>query len=101
MRKPKRNTPEGTAAKFVETTGVDALAISFGTVHGVYKTTPKLSFKVIGIHYPFSNCLICSEYSALTQKLVYQSCFSVVNVCYNSYISQIISLTHKNFPLFL
>ena len=35
------------AAKFVETTGVDALAISFGTVHGVYKTTPKLSFKVI------------------------------------------------------
>ena len=35
------------AAQFVETTGVDALAISFGTVHGVYKTTPKLSFKVI------------------------------------------------------
>ena len=35
------------AAKFVETTGVDALAISFGTVHGVYKTKPKLSFKVI------------------------------------------------------
>jgi len=26
---------------------VDALAISFGTVHGVYKTTPKLSFSVI------------------------------------------------------
>lgn len=35
------------AANFVETTGVDALAISFGTVHGVYKTKPKLSFKVI------------------------------------------------------
>jgi len=35
------------AAEFVEKTGVDALAISFGTVHGVYKTTPKLSFKVI------------------------------------------------------
>lgn len=35
------------AAKFVQTTGVDALAISFGTVHGVYKTTPKLSFGVI------------------------------------------------------
>lgn len=35
------------AAKFVETTNVDALAISFGTVHGVYKTTPKLSFGVI------------------------------------------------------
>ena len=35
------------AAEFVKTTSVDALAISFGTVHGVYKTTPKLSFKVI------------------------------------------------------
>ena len=35
------------AKRFVEETGVDALAISFGTVHGVYKTTPKLSFTVI------------------------------------------------------
>ena len=35
------------AARFVAETGVDALAISFGTVHGVYKTTPKLSFSVI------------------------------------------------------
>ena len=35
------------AAEFVETTGVDALAISFGTVHGIYKTTPKLSIDVI------------------------------------------------------
>ena len=35
------------AAEFVGTTGVDALAISFGTVHGIYKTTPKLSIDVI------------------------------------------------------
>ena len=35
------------AARFVAETGVDALAISFGTVHGVYKTAPKLSFTVI------------------------------------------------------
>ena len=35
------------AASFVEKTGVDALAISFGTVHGIYKTTPKLSIDVI------------------------------------------------------
>ena len=35
------------AAAFVERSGVDALAISFGTVHGVYKTTPKLSLDVI------------------------------------------------------
>ena len=35
------------AADYVAKTGVDALAISFGTVHGVYKTTPKLCFDVI------------------------------------------------------
>ncbi len=35
------------AKRFVEETGVDALAISFGTVHGLYKTTPKLSIDVI------------------------------------------------------
>lgn len=35
------------AADFAERTGVDALAISFGTVHGIYKTTPKLSLDVI------------------------------------------------------
>ena len=35
------------AAEFQEKTGVDALAISFGTVHGIYKTTPKLSLEVI------------------------------------------------------
>ncbi len=35
------------AASFLERTGVDALAISFGTVHGIYKTTPKLSIDVI------------------------------------------------------
>lgn len=35
------------AAAFVAETGVDALAISFGTVHGVYKATPKLSFPVV------------------------------------------------------
>ena len=35
------------AAGFLEKTGVDALAISFGTVHGIYKTTPKLSLDVI------------------------------------------------------
>ena len=35
------------AAEFAERTGVDALAISFGTVHGIYKTTPKLSIDVI------------------------------------------------------
>ncbi len=32
------------AKYFAEQTGVDALAIAFGTVHGVYKGTPKLDF---------------------------------------------------------
>ncbi|KEZ91900.1 class II fructose-bisphosphate aldolase [Lacrimispora celerecrescens] len=32
------------AEKFVKTTGVDALACSFGTVHGLYLTEPKLDF---------------------------------------------------------
>jgi len=35
------------AAEFAAKTGVDALAISFGTVHGIYKTTPRLSLDVI------------------------------------------------------
>lgn len=35
-------TDPATARKFVEGTGVDALAISFGTTHGVYLTEPKL-----------------------------------------------------------
>lgn len=36
-----------TAKNFVEGTGVDALAISFGTTHGVYLTEPKLDLNRI------------------------------------------------------
>lgn len=32
------------ALRFVSETGIDALAASFGTAHGIYKTTPKLDF---------------------------------------------------------
>ena len=32
---------------FVEETGIDALATSFGTVHGIYKSEPKLDFERI------------------------------------------------------
>ena len=35
------------AKRFVQESGVDALAISFGTVHGVYKAKPKLNFDII------------------------------------------------------
>lgn len=35
------------AKRFVTDTGIDALAASFGTVHGIYKVTPKLDFERI------------------------------------------------------
>ncbi|MGX7205713.1 class II fructose-bisphosphate aldolase [Enterococcus pingfangensis] len=35
------------AGKFIEETDVDALAIAFGTVHGLYKAEPKLNFQRI------------------------------------------------------
>lgn len=35
------------AAKFVRDTGIDALACSFGTTHGIYLTEPRLDFDVV------------------------------------------------------
>lgn len=35
------------AAAFVKDTGIDALACSFGTTHGIYLTEPKLDFEVV------------------------------------------------------
>jgi fructose-bisphosphate aldolase class II len=35
------------AARFVADTGIDALACSFGTAHGIYKSAPKLDFERI------------------------------------------------------
>jgi fructose-bisphosphate aldolase class II len=35
------------AAKFVAETGIDALACSFGTTHGIYLTEPRLDFDVV------------------------------------------------------
>lgn len=35
------------AKDFVTRTGIDALACSFGTTHGIYLTTPKLDFAVV------------------------------------------------------
>lgn len=40
-------TKPGLVPDFVERTGVDALAIAFGTAHGIYKSTPVLDFNVI------------------------------------------------------
>lgn len=35
------------AGEFVKETGIDALACSFGTTHGIYLTEPKLDFNVV------------------------------------------------------
>ncbi|MDO4314050.1 MAG: class II fructose-bisphosphate aldolase [Eubacteriales bacterium] len=35
------------AKEFVENTGIDALACSFGTTHGIYLTEPKLNFDIV------------------------------------------------------
>lgn len=35
------------AAKFVKETGIDALACSFGTTHGIYLSEPRLDFDVV------------------------------------------------------
>ncbi|PWJ32328.1 fructose-bisphosphate aldolase class II [Faecalicatena orotica] len=40
-------TDPGEAKRFVELTGIDALACSFGTTHGVYISKPKLDFSVV------------------------------------------------------
>ena len=39
-------TDPSMAAQFVERTGIDALAISFGTIHGLYPGKPQLDFSI-------------------------------------------------------
>lgn len=36
------------AKSFVEDTGIDCLAVSIGTAHGIYKYTPKINFDLLG-----------------------------------------------------
>ncbi len=40
-------TDPAQAALFIKETGIDALACSFGTTHGIYLTEPKLDFDVV------------------------------------------------------
>ena len=40
-------TDPSLARDFVSSTGVDALAIAFGTAHGIYTSTPVLNFEII------------------------------------------------------
>lgn len=43
----KNYTDPQQAKEFVEASGIDALACSFGTTHGIYLTVPKLDFDVV------------------------------------------------------
>jgi fructose-bisphosphate aldolase class II len=45
---PSLLTDPKDVAEFVEKTGVDALAVSIGTAHGVYKSKPVLDIKLLG-----------------------------------------------------
>lgn len=44
---PKVYTDPNQAADFVSSTGIDALACSFGTTHGLYKAKPQLNFDIV------------------------------------------------------
>ena len=44
-RDDSRYTEPEAAVKFVQKTGVDALAVAIGTAHGVYKSAPKIDFE--------------------------------------------------------
>lgn len=35
------------AVAFIKETGIDALAVSYGSVHGIYKSEPKLNFDIV------------------------------------------------------
>lgn len=47
IENPQAYTDPSQAARFVKETGIDALAGSFGTVHGFYKAEPHLDFERI------------------------------------------------------
>lgn len=44
------------AEQFVSETGIDALACSFGTTHGIYLAQPRLDFDVVRQVRPYSRC---------------------------------------------
>ena len=62
-----------------------------------------LALDIIGIHDTLLNLLILAENAALFQKLVHQSCLSVVNVSDNGHVTHIFAFDfHKDRnPFFL
>jgi ketose-bisphosphate aldolase len=49
-------TDPGDVPRYVEETGIDALAIAFGSVHGFYKSQPKLDFERLGKIVSLTRC---------------------------------------------
>jgi fructose-bisphosphate aldolase class II len=61
------------AADFVAQTGIDALAISFGTVHGIYKEDPRLDYKrVLDIASKVDVPLVMHGGSGLEQEIYHR-----------------------------
>ncbi|HEV8082977.1 MAG TPA: class II fructose-bisphosphate aldolase [Chitinophagaceae bacterium] len=59
------------AKKFVEVTGVDALAIAIGTAHGFYKEEPRLQFKILSeIHNQVKATLVLHGSSGLPAQQI-------------------------------
>lgn len=67
-------TLPGDAKRFVEETGVDALAIAIGTAHGFYKSEPKLDFDRLAlIREATSACLVLHGSSGVPDDQIRRS----------------------------
>jgi fructose-bisphosphate aldolase class II len=78
------------AVKFVKDTGIDALAASFGTAHGIYKEKPKLDFdRIEKIHKLIKLPLVMHGGSGVPEEDVKRSIsLGIKKVNYYSYMSR-------------
>ena len=62
------------ATKFIQASGIDALAVSYGSVHGLYKCEPKLNFDIVSSIYQTSKLpLVLHGGSGLSDRDYLQS----------------------------
>ena len=81
------------AAEVSMSWGIDN--VDFGVF--VMNCDTTLSLNIVGVHDTFLNLLIGTENTALFQKLVYQSGFTMVNVGNDGYVTYIFAFRlHKN-----
>ena len=90
---PDHYTQLKDALKFVEETNVDALAIAVGTVHGVYKSTPKIDFdRILKIKESINTPLVLHGGSGLSDndfKKVIKNGINKINYVTNLLINAI------------